>query len=286
MTVNKEPFNPKSGADPRRDAGTHPVLARLPDVSGQPLIQPRPAGAAAGFVDYRIDRPAGAEPSSTHSRQRVQPPAFKRSPRTERRSPAYGGASRALPDSNPFAIPSASLVDQLAPVARFLALFLIFTAVGTFVLSTTRERSSGAKPEQTPSAAAPAGVQQILEPTPDAEHPTIATPKVFGPLGANSNKAASERSPARDVAPPVGESDPEPSGERLPALAGANGEPLPQVRTTEIAAPPEELEDSAAPARLTGTIRSSDESPTEDVRKPPAVARLPSIFDPPRNAYQ
>jgi hypothetical protein len=235
-------------------------------------------------VDYRFDMPACAEESATHSRQRVQPPVFKRAPRLEHRSRYFSGPSRALPGSNPFAIPAASLINRLAPVVRFLAMFLIFTAVGTFVLSTTRERASEPKREQTPSASAPTGVKQTLEPTSDVEHPTIATPKVFGPLGAHPSDDAFESLPSLEV-----ESEqtnkPETEAERLPSLAGANGEPLPQVRTTEMTAA-SEPEHTAGPARLTGDIQPSVDAPTEDARKPPAVARLPSIFEAPRNAYQ
>jgi hypothetical protein len=293
-TLNEELLNPQWGT-PRRDTGQHPVLARLPDIGSQPPVQPRSARAAAGFVDYRFDMPASEEEPAAHGRHRVQPPAFKRSPRIERRPRSAGGASRALPGSNPFAIPAASLVDRLAPVVRFLAMFLIFTAVGTFVLSTTRERASEPKPEQVPSASAPTDGKQLepaqaleptqmLEPTTNVDHPTIASPKVFGPLGANADKDAFELPPFPEIESEE-TSEPKADEERLPSLAGANGEPLPQVRTTEMAATSGH-EEAAAPARLTGSIQPSEDASSDELRKPPAVARLPSIFEAPRNAYQ
>jgi hypothetical protein len=125
----------------------------------------------------------------------MQPPAFKRPARNEHRlRPAR--SSRALPDSNPFAIPATSMIERLAPVARFLTLFLLFTAIGTFVLSTMKDRPSQPPHDHILPPTEVPGVQERLEPTFRDDHPTIATPKVFGPLGASANvdfnKAADE----------------------------------------------------------------------------------------------
>jgi hypothetical protein len=283
--LNKEPSNPNSKSARRHDADTHPVLARLPDVSGESPTQQRSSHrAAAGFVDYRFDMPAGAEASESRPRLRVEAPTFKRSPRHESRTRSTGQASRALPDSDPFAFPVTSLVERLAPVARFLTLFLLFTAIGTFVLSITKERPADPKREHAPSAASPAGVQQRLEPATNDPHPTIATPKAFGPLGVAASKNVEVVSKPVEIELPSETSSQDASSEPPPSLAGANGEPLPQVQTTEIPAT-EELADDAT-ARLTGSIQPHDDSRAEETSKRPAVARLPAIFEPPRNAYQ
>jgi hypothetical protein len=286
--LKKEPHNPKLGPTRRHDDGAHPVLARLPDVANQPLPQPRAASAAAaGFVDYRFDMPAGAEEVEAPRRLRVQPPAFKRSPHSERRSRPFGGSSRVLPASNPFEFSATSTLDRLAPVARFLTLFLLFTAIGTFVLSTTREHSSEPKHEHAPSAAAPTEVEQRLEPTSTTDHPTIASPKAFGPLGANSSKPADDAGDLLDFATQSETQSTEVRPEGPPSLAGANGEPLPQVQTTEVKAAnraPSAAE--AGTARFTGSIQAVDAAPSTAPAKPPSVARLPAIFEAPRHAYQ
>jgi hypothetical protein len=119
------------------------------------------------------------------------------------------------------------MLDRIAPAVRFLTLFLLFTAIGTFVLSTRRDRQTRPSHEQPPSAAAPANVEQKLEPTTENVHPTIATPKAFGPLGTNAEREADESSPLADFELTTAPANPTASTQSPPSLAGANGKPLP-----------------------------------------------------------
>jgi hypothetical protein len=287
VTLNKPPSNPKSKSNRRDEIGVQPELARLPDVTTPPPAQDHTGrAAAAGFVDYRFDMPAGTEEAESRPRLRLQPPAFRRSAPGERRSRPFGVPSRALPESHPFAFPTTSTIERLAPAVRFLTLFLLFTAIGTFVLSTTRNGADQPEQENAPSAAAPAGIEQKLEPTTIEEHPTIATPKAFGPLGANVHEPAEEPATTEEfeLPPPTAESTA--STERLPSLESADGEPLPKVQTTEMTSAPSEAPEITVPARLTGSIHANEQPRAEKPAKPPAVARLPAIFDAPRHAYQ
>jgi hypothetical protein len=272
-TLKKDSSHSKSGTT-RRNGDAHPVLARLPDVSGEPPVKPRSARvAAAGFVDYRFDMPAGAqvsaEPSAaadaSRGHQRTQPHAFKRSPRSDYRPRSFGSGSRLLPDSNPFAIPSASMADRLAPFARFLVMFILFTAAGTFFMSGQRD---GAPREpsrpRSGSASSPAPTKQTLEPAPAMDHPSMATPTSFGPLGANTSSANRVEVTKLETDPvTLLEASP------TPLLVGANGDPLPRVQTTE-------------PQPIVREV-SGNFFPANDAARPPAVARLPGvIFESPR----
>jgi hypothetical protein len=255
------------------------VLARLPDVSGQPPIDPRSARAAAGFVDYRFDLPAGSEASIDHGRadaprKTTQPHMFQRSSLAEQRSRPFGSRSRVLPDSNPFSIPAISLLDRLAPVGRFLVLFVLFTAVGTFLLSSRREEASSEPGRPRPrSASSPSGVRQSLEPAlPRTEHPSIATPSAFGPLGSNAKSTTHDPPSTVEVMESV-----EVPQTPAPRLARVDGDLLPQVQTTDWDGAHIGGED--APARLSRATQP------EDPNRPPAMARLPGTIEAPRNTY-
>lgn len=121
----------------------------------------------------------------------------------------------------------------------------------------------------------------------------MATPSALGPLGTNSKSAINiskiEIGTASELADVDRESEVEPTKSieepqtTALLLARANGEPLPQVQTTEPSAPVNGVEDDPArsiePARLSNEIRPMNSS------RRPAVARLPDIFEAPRNAY-
>jgi hypothetical protein len=304
-TLRKEPSKPKPSITRRRDIGAHPVLARIPDVSERPPAKQRESrAAAAGFVDYRFDMPLGVHEGASSGHHDTRPHMLRRSGANDRPW-SYGAASRVLPDSDPFAIPAATLLDRFAPVARFVTVFILVTAIGTFVLSTRRDDScTDPKQSQPASATAPTGIHQSLEPAPSDDHPTIASPSAFGPLGANSNastidvarltpvdaKAEVQSETAKETAGDGGpfEFDPFPSIEATqtaatPTLARANGEPLPKLQTTEPVDVTPVLGDENAPQhapKLTDTPQSRETS------RPPAMARLPGIiFEAPRNAY-
>ncbi len=265
------------------------MLARLPDVSGQPPAKSRSArAAAAGFVDYRFDLPNGV--GDDPARSDAQPHVFQRPPRSEYRTRPFGGSSRALPDSNPFSIPATTLLDKLAPLGQFLLLFALFTAAGTFLISGRRAQSTGEPTRPRNGAATAPAMRQSLEPAPNVDHPTIATPTAFGPLGvttkpatygvmetaiANPQSAIRDPQSAIEISPPV-EFTP------APTLARADGEPLPQVQTTE----PREDGGGDAPARWEAATSSSGVEHAQESARPPAVATLPGIiFEAPRQAY-
>jgi hypothetical protein len=283
--LNRQPFNPKSKPARRQDAAAHPVLAQLPDVVDEPAAQRDSSRAdAAGFVDYRFDMPGGVDEVEPQRRLRVRAPAFRQPPRNEHRPRPLAASLQALPESNPFEFPVASMLDRLAPVASFLTLFLLFTAIGTFVLSTTREAHVTPKHAITPASPSSVPLQQKLEPAMNIDHPTIASPKAIGPLGSSPPSTDVEGAKVTDTRKP--KSAVSPRGENQLSLSANNGEPLPKVQTTEPAATPEELADDSSAARFTGTIEAVEEAPAARSSKPPEVARLPAIFEAPRHAYQ
>ncbi len=281
LSLSRKASKPTSKSARRGDGDAHPVLARLPDVSGQPIKARSARAAAAGFVDYRFDQAVGVEDDP--ARRKAQPHVFQRSPRSEYRTRPFGSPSRVLPDSNPFSIPAASLLDKLAPVGHFAVLFVLFTAAGTFLMSGRRGKSTSEATRPRGGAATAPEMRQSLEPAPNIDHPTIATPTAFGPLGAAAKptiqielklaeaapQSAIENSPPVEVAP-------------TPMLARADGEPLPQVQTTE------PLEDGGgdAPARLEVAESPSETDRAEESSRSPSVATLPGvIFEAPRQAY-
>jgi hypothetical protein len=174
-------------------------------------------------------------------------------------SPAARRISKVLPRSNPFAIPSSSLDDSLAPLARFVMMFVLFTIAGTtFLLAGKANR---AKPEATPPAAATTGA--LLEPTtiieqvrPAAPQP-VATSTATGPMGEAAARSRDdtntlpefpdvfttpvdategEKSSGQQVTndPPVDESTPPATAlEFLTSPLSGTGRALPQVQTTE-----------------------------------------------------
>jgi hypothetical protein len=235
----------------RRDGGQIPVLARLPDVSDEATGSPR--AAAASVVDYRFDPPAGSDVEPARKHRPVEPHVLHRPARGEyrlrgpRRSPI-------LPDCDPFSGSSSSLQDRLAPVVRFLMMFLLFTAVGTTALTIMGRAQHSKKSRVTPSrAAAPAAAvsHQRLEPAPSDEKPPGEPLSAIGPAGGSPPPAVAA---IRFLPKPNFTR----SG-REPRLATANGDPLPQVRTTE------------SPAAGLGP--SSDDGP-----RATAVANLPGYI--------
>jgi hypothetical protein len=273
------------------------VLARLPEVSSQAATeQPQSTSmrlATQPPTAYRLDAPTNAEtpqrrddlPSeperqstfttiiSEGSRSRPQPHLHHRTWRVDQAVPASRRYSAALPSSNPFAIPSARLDEALAPIARFVMLFVLFTIAGTAILLAGKNRSKPVPATPAAAAAAP-----VLEPTTVIEtvrtiiEQPIASTTATGPSeeapAAPRDRASESLPPFPDVlAPPADastqtEGTEQLSGDRAasdskPAtsasefltlpLTGA-GRALPQVRTTE---PPSSL------AHLPGYILES-----------------------------
>jgi hypothetical protein len=162
-------------------------------------------------------------------------------------------------------------LEKLAPVGQFLVLFALFTAGGTFVMS-NRRAANATEDRAAPMRKAPA-LKQTLEPAARTDLSTIAAPSALGPLGAQPRRNVERRQDKIDIWAPA---DVAPS----PLLAGADGGPLPQVKTTE------PLRTAEAPARseIAPPVEAIDR--TENGIRPPAIARLPGvIFEAPRQAY-
>jgi hypothetical protein len=203
-----------------------------------------------------------------------QPHVLQRTWRVDQASPATLRRSQILPRSDPFAIPSSSLDDALAPLARFMMMFVLFTIAGTTILVASKGNHS--QPEISPAAAATTG--PMLEPTttiepvqPAVEQPVAAStatspigeasvqprneteqlptfPDMFGaPEGSLGGEETSGKQITSDQ--PVGESGPAATAlEFLTAPLTGTGRALPRVQTSE---PPQ------AVAHLPGHILES-----------------------------
>lgn len=285
-TFSSAPSGPNFGAGRRRDGGAHPVLARIPDVASPPPAKQRAAqAAAAGFVDYRFDNPASDNQDAASRHHEAQPHMFRRRASGER-SPSFG-ASRVLPDSDPFAIPGSTLAERLVPAVRFLGIFMLVTAVGTFVLSTRRNVPDAEPVSIEPAAVtAPVHIEQSLEPAPIPDHPTIASPTALGPLGLKAKNPTQylKSAPETTLLPmadfpneydPFSEVDAPPTSVSTPN----HGTPLPSLQTTDPPAATPALADDRAPAHRPSAA-------PQEPSQPPAIARLPGvIFEAPRHAY-
>jgi hypothetical protein len=170
---------------------------------------------ATSAAEYRVDTPRtdtrtfrSADSESQHDRRTQithqpsdgpwaglrRPHALQRTWRVDQASPAARRSSKVLPRSNPFAIPSSSLDDALAPLARFVMLFVLFTIAGTTILLAGKGNRS--KPVTTPPAATTTG--PLLEPTtiiepvrPAIEKPAAAS-TATGPAGDTATRSRDE----------------------------------------------------------------------------------------------
>jgi hypothetical protein len=234
---------------------------------------------ATTTTQYRVDTPSienrtsgSLNSDSQHERQdthplsdepsnRVpQPHVLQRTWRVDQASPTARRRFQILPRSDPFAIPSSSLDDALAPLARFVMMFVLFTIAGTTILVAGKANHS--EPEISPAAAATTG--PLLEPTttiepvqPAVEQP-VAASTASGPIGEASVQSRDETDtlpifPDMFGAPsdaslggeetsdkqitsdqPVEESSPAASAlEFLTSPLTGTGRALPQVQTSE-----------------------------------------------------
>jgi hypothetical protein len=189
---------------------------------------------------------------------RPQPHLQQRTWRVDQAAPAPRRNSAALPTSNPFAIPSTSLDDTLAPIARFVMLFVLFTIAGTAILLAGKNRT---QPEPAiPAAAASAPVLEptnVIEPVRTVVDEPIASTTASGPSGdapaAPRDRSTETLPPFPDVLAPSAETENEQtaSGRVSSGPAGSNAKPatsasefltsplmgsgraLPQVRNSE-----------------------------------------------------
>jgi hypothetical protein len=265
------PKSSSTSASGRRGAGGNfPVLARLPDVSEQ-LPTPRSSrAAAAGFADYRFDPPAGAEDKPAHTRQAARPHVFQRPPQSDYHT-RVARQSPILPDSDPFSIPGTSLQERLAPVARFLMLFLLFTAVGTTAMMLSGRRQKAVEsntPRPRSVTPATAASHQRLEPAPTTDEPLSDPLTAIGPLGKEPKPAVAAECPLPKLQNP-------PTSAEL-RLAAANGGSLPQVQTSD---PPRAVQGSLDPASVVrGSPDPAPPKAQDEAGSPPAVANLPGYI--------
>jgi hypothetical protein len=280
--VNSAPPSPTPRRRAHATPGDCPLLARLPEVSEQQKAEPRPSTwLAATATQYRVDaptidnRPAPSLDSDSHDERQThlehplrdwaakrlpQPHVRERTWRVDQASPAARRIAKVLPRSNPFAIPSSSLDDSLAPLARFVMMFVLFTIAGTTFL--VAGKSNRAKPEATPPAAATTGPllepTTIIEPVRPAIAQPVATSTATGPMGEAAARSRddintlpafpdvfttpSDASPGGEKGsgqqvtsdPPAGESRPAATAlEFLTSPLSGTGRVLPQVQTTE-----------------------------------------------------
>jgi hypothetical protein len=157
-------------------AGRWPVLARLPQVDAEP--SPRlPSSRTSiddGSHDYRFDPPQAHHASHMNVGGR-----------------AVQAGSSILPNSNPFAIPAASLLGRLGPAIRFLLLIALFTIAGMILLTGGKKETPSARDKIPADAAA---LRPALEPaatTVNAELPTATGP-------ASSRLSSADHEPIDD----------------------------------------------------------------------------------------
>lgn len=235
---------------------------------------PASRAAAAGFVDYRFDTYTADDGAPM---QPVAPPhVFRRAERPEYRTRPLASRSSVLPDSNPFAIPTTSLIERISPALRFLALFLIFTAVGTFTLTKLGEQQARQrKPDDVRAVESSSHSQQKLEPATGQMLPMPSAPSARGPAGRVTSEALSptsttveESSWNSEMFQPLSRLA-DPSSLRLTT---AGGSPLPQVRTEELFTSPSASRavESNPSTIVPQAARAADSAP--------AVARLPGII--------
>jgi hypothetical protein len=264
----------------------------LPDVSGQTQAEPPQSMrlVAHPSTSYRLDAPTVAdtprrsnatplEPErqtkftpiiSERSPARPQPHLHHRTWRVDQAVPAPRRNSAALPSSNPFAIPSASLDDTLAPIARFVMLFVLFTIAGTAILLAGKNRT---KPQ--PAASAAAAKAPVLEPTTVIEpvrtvvEQPIAATTASGPSGdapaAERDRSTELLPPFPDVLAPSAETENEQTASEQVSSGPAGSNAKPATSASEFLTSP-----------LTGSGRALPQIQTSE--PPTSVARLPGYI--------
>ncbi len=235
-----------------------PVLARLPDVSAEVELQRTTKKLAAGGVDYRFDPPQAADRQapgaeaerypqsptlkselifSPHASRTHQPHVFERSRPAERRMRTPRHASPVLPASNPFAIPRTRLIDTLSPLIRFVTLFALFTAAGTWAQVTGLFGTPARRPAEAPTTTA----QEPVNPAAKTADRAGSPPSSAGPARTTpeSNTRVGRVRDNDDYAKLRGDIVPDTIsaselGVGSPILFGAAGNALPRVQTTEL----------------------------------------------------
>jgi hypothetical protein len=238
---------------------TWPVLARLPEIeehnTARSLATDGPRKARSS--EYRFDPPQLRPYHTAGWRE------------NERKSSSV--SSPILPSSDPFAIPSSSLHEAVAPVIRFLILVALFTMAGTMILMMGKEKSTDAKPAEPLTA----NVEQSLEPagivtqTPIVAEPAVSISKATGPTASTSglsDQTVSDAWPADSELERSGKSDKD-SLERHAASDDLEFPPWPEATSANF--PP-----TALPQSHTASL------PKVQTAEPPiSVAHLPGHLE-------
>jgi hypothetical protein len=154
-------------------------------------------------------------------------------------------------------------------VLHFLFLFALFTAAGTWILTTSRPTDPPGEITEPASAAAQPSLepQTLTAPSKIIEPPT-STPTAAGPLGTMTPRTGLRATPDGRPA----DDNPQATTARdtdAPQVADARSQPLPQTRTRDR----EQAGGRDAAAHEDAQARE-DAPARRDVEAPPAVARL------------
>jgi hypothetical protein len=283
-SVDKTPRSSATDSQQRpAELAAKPVLARLPDVSGEVEVQRSAKKVAAGGVGYRFDPPqatARQAPTMTarplpqrptlkselqytpHTSRANQPHMFERNRPAARTTRTTRSASPILPQSNTFAIPRRRLIDSISPFIQFATLVALVAAAGTWVQVVGLRNVPASRTGEAPTTTA----QEPANPTtktaergagaPTSTGPKRTTPEANTRVGRKQDDDfARLRGDILPVSPSVDELTP-----AMPDLIGANGTALPRVQTTELP----EAAVVNAPAH-------------SDTMQTPEIARLPTL---------
>jgi len=251
--VDKASRTAESGSKRRLlEAGSVPVLAKLPDVASELPTARTGNKPATHDVGYRFDPPELADrgwANDAHDRaaqfrtlkselvyspgtvRSLRPHVFDKTRASQRRRPMPRRDSPILPHANSFAIPRRGLLDSIGPVFRFAVLVAIFTAAGTWIrlsLFKSQGAGEGIEAAQISSQKAASGTSKTVNrPTqaPTASGPVGTTPESGTRVGRvrENDDFATLRGDILPVAP-------ETVGSALPELIGPG---LPRVQITE-----------------------------------------------------
>ncbi len=268
---------PNTGSN-RRTAtlGAAPVLAQLPDVSGELPVAKAAQRTAPQHAGYRFDPPQVTDRRLRESQRNpsqfrtlkselvyaprtarpLQPHVFDRARAAQRQKPAFRRESPILPRTNTFAIPRRGLFDVLAPALQFAMLVAVFAAAGTWLqLNIFRDRDAleGAKATLEHSSTTSAKTVNRPVSAPTAVGPVGTTPEAGTRVGRVREKddfatlrgdilpaTSTTAETAGDSPALIGPGLPQVQAIESPTVATGNGLPHndPAERTAEVARVP------------------------------------------------
>jgi hypothetical protein len=265
------------------DTARWPVLARLPDVSANPLAERSAKPGIPGAVEYRFDPPQPndyanqtAGPAQTamsrhpHMFDRGRPVGQRGFPRRE---------SSVLPRTNPFSNPRPRLIDSIAPAVRFTTMVVLFAAAGIWIQMMGRHAPPTTRAVEPPQTAA----QSPVAPAKNVGDHTIPAPTATGPIermpesGARVGRTDGDDFAAQNVsaAGPLPAEHPTVTPPHCLIAAGSH---VPRVQTSEaqrtgVTGDPTRGNSAGADYRANGEAHS-----TSEVDQAPAVARYPGFW--------